>query len=303
MVKHFSNKTVITATPKTLCNLFGPNTTNSRVIRNKSKVYKKYTPSGLRDCVLGWVLNDKRKNMMEYCRNCKIPRATLQYHLKEIPELLQMMSAGELDLKSAEDIYDTYVKQKDLKKQKQLELAHHGNQTMDEDEEGTLANLAMLMATSGRGITRTELLELMNLCMSERFDHREYVPATMKSVYGFLQRNNELQSKVRSASSIDPARAAQASKYTRDCMFTKLNSYVVLMHELKICKEKTFSEFKSDAIYNMDELALDTTRRSRKVLCSKDQLCRLFMITPKGDDKMNMHISIALTTRADGKLN
>ena len=172
---------------------------------------------------------------------------------------------------------------------------------MDEDKEGTLANLAMLMATSGRGITRTELLELMNLCMSERFDHREYVPATMKSVYGFLQRNNELQSKVRSASSIDPARAAQASKYTRNSMFTKLNSYVVLMHELKICKEKTFSEFKSDAIYNMDELALDTTRRSRKVLCSKDQLCRLFMITPKGDDKMNMHISIALTTRADGK--
>ena len=109
MVKPFSNKTVITATPKTLCKTLRPNT--SRVIRNKSKVYKKYTPSGLRDCVLGWVLNDKRKNMMEYCRNCNIPRATLQYYLKEIPELLQMMSAGELDLKSVEDIYDTYVKQ------------------------------------------------------------------------------------------------------------------------------------------------------------------------------------------------
>ena len=73
------------------------------------------------------------------------------------------------------------------------------------------------------------------------------------------------------------------------------------MNELKLCKEKTFSEFKSNTIYNMDKLALDTTKRSQKVLCSKKQIRRLFMITPDGDDKMNMHISIALSTIADGK--
>ena len=50
----------------------------------------------------------------------------------------------------------------------------------------------------------------------------------------------------------------------------------------------------------MDECALDTTRQKRKVLCSKEELNRLFQITPEGDGKMGIHITLALTSRADG---
>ena len=92
---------------------------------------------------------------------------------------------------------------------------------MDEDKEGTFANLAMLMASSAREITKNELLELMNLCMSKKIDKHKYVLATMKTVYGFLGRHPELWTKVRSASSLDPARAAQASGDTHDSMFNK----------------------------------------------------------------------------------
>ena len=106
--------------------------------------------------------------------------------------------------------------------------------------------------------------------------------------------------KVRSVSSLDPARATQASEDTRDSMFTKLNDNVILMHELKIYEERSYSELKCDAIYNMDECALDITRRSKKVLCSKEELGRLFQITSEGDGKMSIHI--ALTSRADGEL-
>ena len=52
----------------------------------------------------------------------------------------------------------------------------------------------------------------------------------------------------------------------------------------------------------MDECALDTTRRTKKLLCSKEDLGRLFQITLEGDGKMRIHISIALTSRADGEL-
>ena len=52
----------------------------------------------------------------------------------------------------------------------------------------------------------------------------------------------------------------------------------------------------------MDECAIDTTKRKKK-LCSKEDTARLFQITPEGDGKMNVHISIALTTRADGKFD
>ena len=55
-----------------------------------------------------------------------------------------------------------------------------------------------------------------------------------------IKRNEKLNEKLRSAGSLDPARAAQAREETRDSMFTKLNNYVVLLHELGICKEKNY---------------------------------------------------------------
>ena len=83
-------------------------------------------------------------------------------------------------------------------------------------------------------------------------------------------------------------------------MFTKLDNYIVLLHELGIFREKSYSEIKSSQIYNMDKCALDTTRQKKKVLCSKEEICHLFQITSEGD-RMNTHISIALTSRYDGK--
>ena len=51
----------------------------------------------------------------------------------------------------------------------------------------------------------------------------------------------------------------------------------------------------------MDECALDTTKTSKKIVCSQKGIKRLFIITPEGDGKMKLHISLALTTRADGE--
>ena len=36
------------------------------------------------------------------------------------------------------------------------------------------------------------------------------------------------------------------------------------MNELNICEEKAYCDFKSNRIYNMDELACDTTRTKKK---------------------------------------
>ena len=172
---------------------------------------------------------------------------------------------------------------------------------MDNDEEGTIANIAKLMATCGRGLCKEELLDLINLILLEKSDKRQFVPATMKTVDGLIKRHQDLNTRLSNASLLDPACASQACEETRDSMFTKLDNYVLLLHELSICKEKSYSEFKSNSIYNMDECALDTTKRSKKIVCSKDGVKRLFVITPEGDGKMKLHISLALTTRADGE--
>ena len=240
--------------------------------------------------------------MNKYCSKLNVPRKTLLYYMRIIPELETMRKLGNGTLENAENIYDLFVMRRKKKMSIQLRKAHEGNRYMSEDEEEILGTIAMLLAASGRGICEDELLELMNLIILENRDKRMFVPATMKTLRGLIKRNDKLKQSVRYGGSLDPARAAKANNETRKSMFTKLNNYVVLMHELGKCEEKSYSEFKSNAIYNMDECALDTSKTRRKIICSKEGVKRLFQITPEGDGKMHVHISIALTSRADGEL-
>ena len=274
-------------------------TTISKV---KNRIYKKYSHEELRDSVVGWVMQKEKTNLSSYAKETNVPRSTIAKYMDLIPELAALRESSNADLSQIEVVFDDYIKQKNINIRKQLKELHDGNFNLTDDEEGVLVNMAMLMATSGRGMTREELLELMNIIMQERIDKRIYVPATMKSVRSLIKRNKQLRERLRSAGSIDPARAAQATEETRDSMFTKLNNYIILMHELGICKEKNYCDIDSKQIYNMDECSVDTTRQKKKVLCSCEDSQRLFQNTPEGDGKMKIHISIALTSRADGKI-
>ena len=48
----------------------------------------------------------------------------------------------------------------------------------------------------------------------------------------------KLRATLTGAGLLDLARAPKATEETRDSVFTKLNNYVVLVHELGICTEK-----------------------------------------------------------------
>ena len=226
----------------------------------KSKGYKKYSEQQLKDFVVGWVMQENKTDMIKYCKNGLVPRTTLLTYLKHIPQLIELRKKHDKTLEEVENIFDKYVKEKAIEREKQLEIAQQANHYLSPDEEGTLANLAILLGHCGRGICREELLDLINILLIERKDKRTFIPATMKTVEGLIKRNTKLKNRVRNAASIDPARAAQASVNTRDAMFTKLNNFIILLHELGLCKEKSYCKIKSSQIYNMDECALDTTR-------------------------------------------
>lgn len=53
----------------------------------------------------------------------------------------------------------------------------------------------------------------------------------------------------------------------------------------------------------MDELGTDTTKRRGRVITSSSKKLDtwLFQITPEGDGHMNIHVTVCLTTRSDGK--
>ncbi len=46
---------------------------------------------------------------------------------------------------------------------------------------------------------------------------------------------------------------------------------------------------------------MDTTQHKQKVIGDKQNQSRTFIIMPEGDGKMNHHVTVCLTSHADGK--
>jgi len=91
-----------------------------------------------------------------------------------------------------------------------------------------------------------------------------------KIVRGLFSHHGELIKLVKAAS-LDPKRAKQASKETRDAMFAKLDSYIRLLKATGLVSWNNYQEIPPDCLYNMDELGNDTTKHRKRVVVGKTQ--------------------------------
>ena len=103
-----------------------------------------------------------------------------------------------------------------------------------------------------------------------------------------------------SSGSLDPQRARKATEETRDAVFTKLDCYVKSLHAMGKVSWEGYKDVPKQNIYNMDEAATDTTKHRSKVIADALSMVCSFAITPEDNGKINMHISVCLTTHADG---
>ena len=134
-----SDKSSTISTPET--NGFVSQTT---VIKEKLKSYKKYTSEELRECILGWVLQKNKTDMKTYCMSTNVPRTTLNTYMTSIPQLLTMRKIGGYSLEEVEFVFDQYIKKQKSTKNRQLEEIHQNNLYLNEDEEGLLTNVVLL---------------------------------------------------------------------------------------------------------------------------------------------------------------
>jgi len=175
---------------------------------------------------------------------------------------------------------------------------------LSDNEELAIIQLCHLLGSMGYGITRDELQDIVSGITNWQNDEREFVYVSDKIVHGLFSCHGELL-KIVQASSLDPKRAKQASKETRDAMFAKLDSYIHLLNALKLVPWHNYQEIPPDCLYNMDELGNDTTKHRKKVVVGKTsdttKAVRTLVKTPEGDGRMPYHITVCLTTRADGK--
>ena len=159
--------------------------------------------------------------------------------------------------------------------------------------------LCTILGASGHGLDRDEILMCIDLIASTGGQSH-----SQSAVDGFFKRHGQL--KLLGSSGIDPQRASQANEAVRDAYFCKLDAYINILYSMGRIKWKSFADVPNKFIYNMDELSSDTTKRRKKVAVAVDKSnksksdVRNYTITPEGD-RMPFHITVCLTTRADGQ--
>ena len=266
---------------------------------------KKYNETQLSQHLLGWYKEKNKMSVRAYHKHrTLVNRTTCERHFEK-SGLKALHEKGGL-LEEAKDVLETWMKVgKGTVKKDTMDALNHSKMYFRESEQNLLVELCKTLHYCGQPISSEELLDIMNEMLLEKHSSvgadDEFVPATLKTVRFFLQRQESLQDKVHAAASIDPLRVAQANPKTRESMFVKLNNYVELLHKMGLISETCYSDFKDFQVLNMDEMAMNTTKARQKVISAVGK-SRLFQETVEGDGKMPRHLSIALTTCANGKL-
>ena len=179
-------------------------------------------------------------------------------------------------------------------------LANKATRYLTINEEVAIVQIARLMGSCSAGIGREELLEIVNTYIHHHVDSRMMEPATMRLVEMILKKHTML-TKLVSASSMDPHQAKQATKETRDSVFFKLDNYIKTLHAMGLCEWKAYKDVADEDKLNMDEVGADMTKQHNKVIANKvADWARVFQVTPEGDGKMSMHVTLCIMTCGNG---
>ena len=199
-----------------------------------------------------------------------------------------------------------HLKKKEITSGVNLDKLHENNRSLTEDEEKVLVSTCIQMAAMGLGIDTDTCLVVVNSILARRIDTVDFVPVCVGVVIRIISRNSELLRLVR-GNSIDPKRVRQADQDVRNAMFVKLDNMIKLLHNQGKVPWSSLAEVPGDCLSNMDKLAVNAHSHRKKVIAPVssylDEKGRLYQETSSGDSKMPFHITIALTTTANGKLN
>jgi hypothetical protein len=263
--------------------------------------YKKWTDAVMMKHLLQYYelrSNSVRKFHQAHFETANIPRKTFSSYWRLIK--LKDLQEKNVDIETAKIAIKHFLERTKVNSTTRIAAAIESRRYLSKREEKALVHLALCLGKSGHGIDRGELLSVVNEMINLDLDERERVEATEKIVRCILERHPDLMKLVNSGA-LDPARARKATKKTRDVVFSKLQAQTRGLY----CQGKIpwmdYRDIPSERIYNMDEVGSDTTKHRRKVIADKRNIIRLFTVTPEGD-RMNGHITVCVTTRADGTL-
>jgi len=278
---------------------------NNTIISKKIQKYATHEKAVWMSAFFNFIVADHGISQRKFCNSglCKIARKTFIDSWNKIPKLQEIkmdkMKTMTEKLECAEPIINDFLCLIDRNKSERAKSATSANRYLTENEEMAIVWIAKITCAAGLGLTREDLLNLIDGYVNDGKSGDSVMHVTMETVTRII-RNNENNLGAISASSLDPKRAKQASSITRDAFFAKLEAYIGMLHADGKVAWSHFKDIPNDCLYNMDELATDTTKHKQKVIGDKQNRARTFIITPEGDGKMNHHVTVCLTLRADG---
>ncbi len=278
--------------------------TSSRSSQSKKKTtYRSsYTNADIGVDLLSFYNSQIRvKDFCEKLKLTQIPYTTFRRHVRDSG--LDACKAQDEPAERVEGLVNKYILKLDENKNKtRTKPASGNNRYLTEQEELSIAQMVRVLAKCGQGVAREEVLAIIDDYVHIEEDKRASVECSEKVLRGFLSRHSDLI-KLIAAGSLDPARSKKATAETRDAVFCKLDGFLKTLFAMGLVKWESFKDVPSNKLYNMDEVGTDSTNHRTKVIADALSKIRQFQLTPEGDGRMNMHITLALTTRADGKCN
>ncbi len=266
------------------------------------KHYRLYSDNEFYESLLNFFMQDPQEPLHTFVKKVNINRSTFRRFYIE-SGLFNLKEGGNRDEAQAKLCLNAYFEKKTKNRSYRTLNATISTKYLTDNEELAIIQLCRLLGGMGYGITRDELQDIVSSITNFDLDERDVVDVSDKVVHGLFSQHGDLL-KIVQASSLDPKRAKQACKQTRDAMFAKLDSYICLLKAMRLVPWQTYQEIPPNCLFNMDELGNDTTKHRKKVIVGKTQESkeiRTFVKTPEGDGRMPWHITVCLTTRADGK--
>jgi hypothetical protein len=268
------------------------------VKKTKEQTYRKaYNNAVLLERALEWYKSSDTLRSFCLC-NPVIPKATFTRHMTK--STLRKMRDDKAPVAAAVIVFEKYLTKLSGNTSSRPNVAHDSNRYLTDNEELHVVQLIRLLAGMGFGITLQEAREIIDEIVSFNEPGMSHVECSDKVLRRIFKIYPDLQAKM--AASLDPLRALKATTEVRDAMFTKLDAYIKNLKADNLISWGSYDDIPNDCIYNMDEVGCDTTKHRNKTICSTlNSMERPFQRTPEGDNKMNMHVTCSLTTRADGE--
>lgn len=194
-----------------------------------------------------------------------------------------------------------WLKSKENEHQMNCHRMGVANRHLTDTEECVLLKTVQSLGTMTHGITigsfRKMAGQMINFNSKDQLPSRSYL-------YDLRSRHPEYPLFLRQPKWLDQARATQANEHVRNAYFTEIEELVKTLKETGKAPWRSPAEIPSSCIFNMDEVGLDTSKGLGKIfVCpNKNKLVQTnsFLQTKEGD-KMSRHITICLTSCANGE--